>query len=216
MDGVLGPALDSVLPKPVLGFRRHGGKAGQFRVRLIVAGKEGHRDVVVPARPSDFIGAIGPIAPPAQQPDHHQPGMGDDLFHIEIDGGLVAEVEQAGEPERRKVLIGDLPPGLGQRRQFRVGRRQHHDVARGLAQVDPMAAIVDGAGLGDKQMHGGPLLIPRRPGGGYGGGLGGGHGGGGDFHGASSFNTWGSPAVTTTTLWAASATAWFMRPAWSI
>ena len=203
MDGVLGPALDSVLPKPVLRFRRHGGKAGQFRVRLIVAGKEGHRDVVVPARPGDFIGAIGPIAPPAQQPDHHQPGMGDDLFHIEIDGSLVAEVEQAGQPERRKVPVGDLAPGLGQGRQFRVGRRQHHDVARGLAQVDPMAAIVDGAGLGDKQMHG-PPLIPRR------------HGGGKDFHGASSFNTWGSPAVTTTTLWAASATAWFMRPAWSI
>ena len=65
-------------------------------------------------------------------------------------------LEQAGEPERRKVPVGDFPPGLGQGRQFRVGRRQHHDVARGLAQVDPMAAVVDGAGLGDKQMHGVP------------------------------------------------------------
>ena len=188
IEGVFRPAVDPVLPQPVLGLGGNRGQGRQFGVGLVVAGKEGHRDVPVPAKAGDFVGAMGPIAAPAEKPDDDQLRVGDDVFGVMIDGMVVAEVQQTGEPEAGKIPGVQFRPRLRQRRQFHIGGRQHDDVARALVQMDGVRAVGNSAGLGDKLMHGKSALY---------------------FPGATSasFKTRGRPAVTDTTLWAAAATA---------
>ena len=103
IEGVFRPPVDPVLPQPVLGLGGDRGQGRQFGVGLVVAGKEGHGDVPVPADAGDFVGAVGPIAAPAEKPDDDQLGVGDDVFGVMIDAMVVAEVQQAGQPEAGKI-----------------------------------------------------------------------------------------------------------------
>ena len=96
------------------------GQGRQFGVGLVVAGKEGHQDVPVPADAGDFVAAMGPIAAPAEKPDDDQLGVGDDVFGVMIDGMVVAEVQQAGEPEAGEIRGVQFRPRLRQRRQFHI------------------------------------------------------------------------------------------------
>ena len=181
----------------MLGLGGNRGQGRQFGVGLVVAGKEGHQDVPVPADAGDFVAAMGPIAAPAEKPDDDQLGVGDDVFGVMIDGMVVAEVQQAGEPEAGEIRGVQFRPRLRQRRQFHISGRQDDDVARRLVQMDRRRTVGNGAGKCCKLMHGKSALYPP---------------------GATSvsFKTRGRPAVIDTTLWAAAATTWFMRPALSI
>ena len=82
--------------------------------------------------------------------------MGDHLLGVEVDGHVVAEVEQAGEAKAWEIFAPDARPRPGEQGELGVGGAQHHDVAGALAEVDGLAAVGDSPGLGGKQVH--PVL----------------------------------------------------------
>ena len=149
---VLGSAVNAVLPQPVVGLRTQRRQPRQFGVRLIVAGQKGNRDAVLAAHSGDLVGAVGPIAAPAQKPDDDDFRLGDDRVHVEIDGHVVAEMQEAGQAQTREIVC-QTGARLRQRRELGIGRRQHDDVARRLAQVDRLGAVGNTPGLGGQQMH---------------------------------------------------------------
>ena len=53
----------------------------------------------------------------------------------------------AAQPRAERTM------GVRQQRQLGVRRGQHDDVARRLAEIARLGAVVDGAGLGDEQVH---------------------------------------------------------------
>ena len=67
----------------------------------------------------------------------------------------MAEPQVVGEPEAGCVrLVGQ--PGAVRCRECRdlgVGRREHQDIARRLAEIDGFGAVVDGARGGGEEMH---------------------------------------------------------------
>jgi hypothetical protein len=66
---------------------------------------------------------------------------------------VVTELQQTGEAKTRKIFTGNFRPGLRQRRQFSVGRRQHDNIAGRLAQIMSVRAVVYFARLGGQKMH---------------------------------------------------------------
>ena len=153
VGGVLGPAVDAVLPQAVAGLGRHQAEAGELGVGLVVARHQGQRDVPAAAALDHLLDAVGPVAHPAQEPHHHQPGVADHGLDVEVHREVVGEVEQAGEAQAGDA-VAQAGVGRGQRAELAVGGREHDDVARALAQVDGLAAVRDAAGLGRQEMHG--------------------------------------------------------------
>ena len=64
----------------------------------------------------------------------------------------MGQVHQRGEPQFRR-LRSQRRAGLGQRREFGVGRRDDDQFGRGLAQIDRLRAVGDLTGLGEEQVH---------------------------------------------------------------
>ena len=144
------------MPQPVQRLGRQVRHAGQFGVRLVVAGQQRQRDAVLAAGLGQLLDPVGPVAPPAQQPRDNQLRVSRDFLDIEIDGQVMAEMQQAGEPQARRVRILRQPPNLGLRQagDFGVGGGQEDDVARRLAEIDGLRPVLDSPRLCGKKMHG--------------------------------------------------------------
>ena len=66
LAGVVGAAVHQVLPQAVTGLGADGRKPRQLGVRLIIAGQERQFYSLLAADADHFIGAVGPVAAPAQ------------------------------------------------------------------------------------------------------------------------------------------------------
>ena len=143
VERVFGAALRQVAPEAAAGGRIEAGPGIEVRVRPVVARQQGDRRVN-PAQPLD---AVGPVAAPAEQPHHDQPGAGEHALDMQIHGQVVAERHDIGEPERRCLPVLGEPSflGLGEQREFRVGGAQDRNVARRLPEIDGLA-VLDRAG----------------------------------------------------------------------
>jgi hypothetical protein len=130
--------------------------AGQFGVRLVVAGQQGQRDIMLAAGLGQLLDAIGPVGPPAKQPRHHDFGVPCDFPDIKIDGKVMAEMQQAGESQGGRVRILRQPPRLGLRQagDFGVGGGQKDDIARCLAKINGLRPVLDSPRLCGEKMHG--------------------------------------------------------------
>ena len=141
----------------MIDFGRDQAHAGQFGVGLVVARQERQLHAAGAARGHRPLDPIGPIARPAQQPQHHQLGVGDHRFDIPVDRKIVRQIHQIGEPDGGKT---GLDPGgrqararAGEAREFGIGGGQHDDVARALAQIHGLRPVGDASRLCCQEMH---------------------------------------------------------------
>ncbi len=145
MVRIVDAPMHTILPKSMQCFRRQGRQAMQFCIRLIITRKPGQRDALIPAQGGNFIHAIGPIAPPAQQSPDHQFGAADHLFQIQIDGIVMPQMQQIGTAQagRRGVFL--LAAGLGSSEtgDFCVGGAENDNIGRVLIQIDSFGPIVN-------------------------------------------------------------------------
>ena len=109
----------------------------------------------------ELLDAVGPVAPPAEQPHDHQRARGTStLLDIEVDREVVAE-RAAGWRG-----AGWAPPSPSRacaaaRQASSVSAAERiDDLARRLAEIDGLAAVGDRSRLGGEEMHG---CSRRRP-----------------------------------------------------
>ena len=119
--GVGEAAMHAILPEPMADIGGKGAKARQFLIRLIVAGKNGKGNALRSAGCGDLLQAVWPIAPPAEQAEHHQFCLGDDRLDIKIDRHRMGEAQHVGEPERGRLR---RPPRLGLRQTAKLRIRR--------------------------------------------------------------------------------------------
>ena len=154
VQGVVDAAVDAVLPQPVPGLPRNGRIARQLRIRLIVAGEEGNRNIPLPARRRHLLDTIGPVAAAAEQPNDDETGPGESVLDVEVHRHVVAEMKEAGEPQAGKAVLRQPRPRRRQAGELGIRGRKDDEVAGALSQVDGFAAVGDGAGSGGEQVHG--------------------------------------------------------------
>ncbi len=70
----------------------------------------------------------------------------------QIDRHGMAQVAQMGEPHARQQ-VALRGPGGGERGEIAVGKRQHHHVARRLAEIDRLDDVVEARARGGEKMH---------------------------------------------------------------
>ena len=126
----------------------------QFRIRLIVARQDGERDGAGAAGRNDLLHAVRPVAAPAEQAQDDQARPPDHLLGVQVDRQRMAELQEVGQAQARSAR---RPPGLrrGEAGELGIRRRQDDDVARGLAEVDRRAGVVQDCGLRLEQVQGG-------------------------------------------------------------
>ena len=139
VERVVGAAFPQVSPEAAAGVRVEAGEGVEFRVRPVVPRQQRHRRFQR-AQPLD---AVRPVAAPAEQTDHDEPGAGEYALDMQVHGKVVAERHDVGEAESRGLLILGEPFSLrfGEQREFGVGRAQDRDVARRLAEIDRFAVL---------------------------------------------------------------------------
>ena len=135
--------MHAILPKPMAGIGRKRAPGGQFLIRLIVSRQDGERDVAGTAGAGNLFQAIGPIAPTAEEAQHHQLCVCDDRLDMEIDRHRMAEPEHVGEPQCRR-LGRPSRLGCGQASKLGIRGRDIDNVAGRLAEIDGFAIIIGG------------------------------------------------------------------------
>ncbi len=98
---VVDPAMQEIAVQQVERVGGQGGEPRQLGVGAVVAGEQCERGAVGLGGDDQLLDPVRPVAAPAQQPDDHQPGMGQGLLDIEVDRERMLQLEQVGEPERR-------------------------------------------------------------------------------------------------------------------
>ena len=130
-----------------------GGKRGvfhQLRIGVCVARQHGEHDAFLPREARDLSQPVSPVGLAAQQPQHDKLRSRQRLLAVEIDRVVVLELQQVGQPQRRRTR---LIVGPRQGREFAVGRREHHHLRRLLVEVDGLGCAVDDAGGGGEKVH---------------------------------------------------------------
>ena len=135
-------------PGPVIGV--DGGPLLQDRIRVGVAGEQGQPDAAAQCQGGEFVDTVLPVGRAAEQPDHHQLRVLHGLIEPQVDREVVAQPHEIGEPQ---VGGAGAVGGPGQHHQFAVGSRGEDDRRRGLGEVDGLAFLLQGAGLGGEQVH---------------------------------------------------------------
>ena len=150
--GIRRPALDEIAPQPVARLRRQRVVAVKPRVRLVVAR---HHDQMAAGRlgiGQQRVQPVGPVGRTAQNAHHHQLRVAKRPGDIGVDRHRMLQPQEVRQPQRRGSRA-QPSGGTGQAGDLRIGRRQHDDVGRRLAEIDRLAAIVDRAFLGKEKMH---------------------------------------------------------------
>ncbi len=153
--------MDAVLPETVTGLRRQGGPAGELRVRLVVARECRERDALGPAGRCHLFQPVGPVAAAAEQAQDHEPRVRDHLLDMMVDRERMTELEQVGKAQARPAF-GPERLGRGETGELGIGRRQDHDVARALAEIDRLARVQGGRRAGIQKMHQLLAWLPAR------------------------------------------------------
>ena len=150
--GVLRPALDQVAPESAAFLDRRGGTGFDCRIPAVFPGHDHQQRSAAAGERPQAIGAVRPVPDPSHQADDDEARAGQRLLDIEIDRKRMGELHQIGETQARR------PAGpRGRRRKGRelaVGRRQEHDLAGRLVEVDGDVAVVDARGVAGEKMHG--------------------------------------------------------------
>ena len=144
--------MHAVLPQPMAGLGRQRVPAGKLGIGLSSPGSTASGMLSGATGAGDLLQPIRPVAAAAEQAQDHQARLGDHLLDIEIDRHRVAELEQVGEPQARRVRRA-AGLGRGQAGELGIGRREKDDVARALREVDRLAGIVRRGGPRVEQMH---------------------------------------------------------------
>ena len=153
LAGVVEAAFDQIAPEALRRRLGQRGQLGQLRVGLAVARQAGQRYAALGAGGGDALDPVRPVAAAAEQSHDHQPRARHHLLDVEVDGEGVGELQQVGQAQAGHP---GRQPRLRRREagEVAVGRRQQHDLARRLAQVDRCLHIAAVGGQGAQQMHG--------------------------------------------------------------
>ena len=119
LTGVVEAAVHQVLPEPVAGLGRQGapGRAAPGRAdRRPAATASGMASSA--ARRDHLLQAVRPVAAAAEQAQDDQPRPADHLLDILVDRQRVAELQEVGEAQARRVLAAAWP-GLRRDRRAR-------------------------------------------------------------------------------------------------
>ena len=100
------------------------GMRHKLRVGLVITGHDRERDVFFPGDRGNLLYPIGPIADTANQADNHQARFGDDSLDIKINGQVVAELHQIGEPDPWRLAVARDQAGLGGGKAGELGIRR--------------------------------------------------------------------------------------------
>ncbi|VDS06742.1 hypothetical protein DEVEQU_03907 [Devosia equisanguinis] len=122
----------------------------QDGVGIGVAGEEDQRDALIGAEGAQFVDAILEIGGAADQAEDDEARMGDGLFQPHIDGEIIGEAQGVGETE---IVLPCPVGGSGEHGQFAIGGAGEDIGARQLGEVDGLAFLLDGTGLGGEQVH---------------------------------------------------------------
>ena len=71
---------------------------------------------------------------------------------MRIDRHRVGEMGEICQPQRSDGVT-ELGPGGRERCEFRIGRRDEHQIARRLVKINGAGAVIDLAGSGLQQVH---------------------------------------------------------------
>ncbi len=132
--------------------RRKGRRLEQARIVAVLARQHGERDAGLAGQRRQGLDAIAPPVEPTQKPHHDNLRVPRHRVDPQIDGHGMAQVAQMREPHgwQRVALHGIRGGKPG---KIAIGKRQHHDIARRLAEIDRLDDVVERRGAGLQEMH---------------------------------------------------------------
>ncbi len=127
----------------------------ETRIGPAVARNDRQRNSLCRRQRADLLDAVAPILDPAEQANQNAARSRQRLLDVEIDRERMGQAAQIGKTQARQRL----PPGAprcGESAEITVGKRQHDEVRRGLAEILGDRGLLKSMPFPQQDMHASP------------------------------------------------------------